>query len=240
MAVHGHAMEPHLDDLIWTALTGEQARFSLGGDRARRFDPAIGPLAAVRDTAPASLAALAALLRETGSLALMQQGGPVAVPDAVIEKSALGVQMVFAGEEAAVATAERAALDPRLVPLTPADYPAMLALATGTTPGPFAARTGDLGDFWGVKEDGRLLAMAGQRLRTARHAEVSAVCTDPAARGRGLAGLLSLRVVAAIRAGGRVPILHSYADNAVALGLYRKLGFVTRAHVRLTQYAPQD
>jgi predicted GNAT family acetyltransferase len=236
----GHAMEHDLDDLIWTALTGEQARFALGGDRARRFDPAIGPLAAVRDTAPASLDALAALLRETGTLALMQPGEPAAVPGAVVEKSALGVQMVFAGEAAAIAAAERAAADPRLVPLTPADYPAMLALATATAPGPFAARTGDLGDFWGVKEDGRLLAMAGQRLRTAGHAEVSAVCTDPAARGRGLAGLLSLRVVAAIRAGGRVPILHSYADNEAALGLYRKLGFVTRAHVRLTQYAPQD
>lgn len=232
--------QPHeLDNLIWTALSGEQARFSIGTPRARRFDPAIGPLAAMRDLSAQSLAELGELIRESGPLAIMQPGEPVTVPGAEIVNSVEGVQMVFTGDEVAQAAAASAASDPRLTRLSEADFPEMLALASLTAPGPFAQRTGKLGAFWGVREDGRLLAIAGQRLRTGRYVEVSAVCTHPDARGRGLATALSLRVVAAIRKGGRTPILHSYADNKAALSLYRRLGFAQRIQVRLTQFAPQ-
>lgn len=233
-----------LDRLIWTALTGEQAGFALGAGigsgGARRFDPEIGPLAAIRDLAEDSLADFAALARAHGPLALMQPGDPVDVPGIDRVKSALGVQMIFAGDAAAHDAIADATQDMRIVTLETRDHAEMLELATLTQPGPFGTRTGELGDFWGVKEDGRLLAMAGQRTRTGTFVEISAVCAHPDARGRGLAGLLSRRVAAAILDGGRTPILHSYADNAAALSLYRKLGFVERARVSLAIYAPRD
>ncbi|WP_395390833.1 GNAT family N-acetyltransferase [Novosphingobium sp. BL-8A] len=232
-----------LDHLIWTALTGEQAHFALGSDigsgGARRFHPEIGPLAAIRDFSAESRSDFAALAREHGPLALMQPGEPVEMPGIDLVKSALGVQMIFAGEAAARDAIAEAAQDPRIVALTAQDHAEMLELATLTQPGPFGTRTGELGDFWGIKEDGRLLAMAGQRTRTGTFIEVSAVCAHPDARGRGLAGLLSRRVAAAVLDGGRTPILHSYADNEAALSLYRKLGFVERARVGLTIYAPR-
>lgn len=248
MGLPSHARKAHgapmtapdeLDRLIWTALTGEQSRHAVGCAHARRFHPSIGPLAAIRDAGPDSLAALARLARETGPLALMQPGEPLDVPGTIIEKSAEGVQMVFDAATCGGRPGDGDAADLPIEPLGAADYPEMLALATLSAPGPFAERTGDLGRFWGIREGGRLIAMAGQRIATARHVEVSAVCTHPEARGRGLAGALSLRVVQAIRADGRTPILHSYADNEAALGLYRKLGFRERARVRLTLYAPQ-
>lgn len=226
-----------LDTLLWTALSGEQARFALGTQNARRFQPEIGPLAAIRDFSDESMADFAALARAHGPLALMQPGEPVEIPGIELVKSAQGVQMIFAGDDAALAAIAGAAQDPRIVPLGADDYPEMLELATLTQPGPFGTRTGELGDFWGVKEDGRILAMAGQRTRTGNYVEISAVCAHPDARGRGLAGLLSRRVAAAILDGGRTPILHSYADNEAALSLYRKLGFVERARVGLTIYA---
>lgn len=231
-----------LDRLLWTALSGEQSRFALGAEigsgGARRFHPEIGPLAALRDFSPESLADFAALAIAHGPLALMQPGDPVEIPGIERVKSALGVQMIFSGDADALGAIADAAQDPRVIPLGPQDYPEMLELATLTQPGPFGTRTGELGDFWGVKEDGRILAMAGQRTRTGNFIEISAVCAHPDARGRGLAGLLSRRVAAAVLDGGRTPILHSYADNDAALSLYRKLGFVERAKVSLTIYAP--
>uniref|UniRef100_UPI0013D05BE5 GNAT family N-acetyltransferase n=1 Tax=Acinetobacter baumannii TaxID=470 RepID=UPI0013D05BE5 len=66
----------------------------------------------------------------------------------------------------------------------------MLALATLTEPGPFFARPHRLGRFIGVRHEGRLIAMAGERMRTPGFTEVSGVCTHPDFRGAGLAGKL--------------------------------------------------
>ncbi|MCJ2183300.1 GNAT family N-acetyltransferase [Novosphingobium sp. 1949] len=228
--------------LLWTALSGEQARFALGDGDARRFHPDIGPLAGMREDSEACRAALSRLLHETGPLALMQPGPAPEIPRAQQARQALGLRMMLSAQGAARMAADfaRAQADRRVTieELGPADFAEMLALATLTEPGPFGPRTGELGRFWGVREDGRLLAMAGQRIRTGAVAEVSAVCTHPDARGRGLAPLLSQRAALDILDGGRLPILHSYADNHTAIGVYTRLGFVEQARLSLTLYVP--
>ena len=230
-----------LDNLLWTALTGVQAPFALGDGPAKRFRPDIGPLAAIADTSRASLEALSQLARETGILALMQAGPEISIPGLKVVRSAAGVQMTFMGDADSLTALSPALIDPRPQVLGPADFPDMLALAQLTEPGPFAARTGDLGQFWGIRtRQGKLIAMAGQRTQTLLHHEISAVCVHPDARGRGLAALLSRRVMMAMLEAGRTPILHSYANNTAALALYRRLGFVERSHVQLTAYMPDD
>ncbi|SFG10057.1 FR47-like protein [Novosphingobium sp. CF614] len=225
--------ENPLDNPIWHALAGEQARFALSGGAARRFRADIGPLAAVRDQSDDGLADLAALARKHGALVLFQPDDDSRMPNRHaglrVVKQARGVQMIFRE-----AVSFRETDDAQARPLGPENYPEMLALARLTEPGPFAARTADLGGFWGIFDDGRLIAMAGQRLRIPGHAEVSGVCTHPDARGRGLAARLTRKVVGQILAEGRLPILHAYADNEVALALYRRLGFAERTHFRLT------
>ncbi|MFO1274404.1 MAG: GNAT family N-acetyltransferase, partial [Rubrivivax sp.] len=100
-----------------------------------------------------------------------------------------------------------------------------------TEPGPFLARTHAMGRFIGVREQGRLLAMAGERFRPEGWTEVSGVCTHPEARGRGLARALSAAVSARIQARGETPFLHAWQSNVAAIRLYESLGFVLRCEV---------
>ena len=109
----------------------------------------------------------------------------------------------------------------------------MLALVELTQPGPFGPRGAELGRFLGVRVGERLAAMAGERLHLSGWTEVSAVCTDPASRGRGYARDLIVAVVNAIAARGETAFLHVFDDNHPAIALYDKLGFTVRAHLRL-------
>jgi predicted GNAT family acetyltransferase len=121
-----------------------------------------------------------------------------------------------------------------IVTLTDADAPEMLALATLTEPGPFFTRTHTMGHFRGVRIEGRLAAMAGERMRFPGYTEVSGVCTHPDFRGRGLARLLSAAVVTGIQARGDQAFLHSWKSNQAAISLYEGLGFRIRTDMNVS------
>ena len=216
-----------LDRPIWSALATRQAGLSQGDDRALRFAPAYGVFAVAADRSEASLAALAALVPEGGQVALVEAKTPPAAPGTVIASTADIWQMAAPSITAAPAP------DFAIEDLTDTDAPQMLALATLTRPGPFFARTHQLGDFVGVKQDGRLIAMAGERMKPEGFTEVSGVCTNPEHRGRGYAGALMRVVANRILARGETPFLHSYAHNTGAIGLYQSLGFALRSEMTM-------
>ena len=112
--------------------------------------------------------------------------------------------------------------------LAEADADEMLALTRLTEPGPFLRRTWELGTYVGVREQGRLVAMAGERFRLPGWTEVSAVCTHPDARRRGLGAALSLWVARHIRERGDEAFLHVVETNENALRLYEAIGFKVR------------
>jgi len=117
--------------------------------------------------------------------------------------------------------------------LTEADAAEMLALATLTEPGPFTRKAQALGIFYGVRIDGRLAAMAGERLKVDGHSELSGVCTHPDFRGRGLARLLSIFVTRQILARGETPFLHTRHPNLPATRLYESIGYTQRTALHL-------
>jgi predicted GNAT family acetyltransferase len=94
-----------------------------------------------------------------------------------------------------------------------------------TNPGPFGLRTIELGEYFGVFEGERLVAMAGERLHAGKYREVSGVCTHPDQQGRGLARRLSLKIVRLQLLRGQSPFLHVISSNTTAHALYEKLGF---------------
>jgi predicted GNAT family acetyltransferase len=110
----------------------------------------------------------------------------------------------------------------------------MFALANLTRPGPFCERTHRLGDFVGVKVDGQLVAMAGERLRLPGFTEVSGVCTHPDHRGHGYAAALMSVVAGRIQGWGETPFLHVYAHNTGAIRLYEALGYRVRRVMKMT------
>ena len=226
-------MTTPLDRPIWAALSGPQRALATGTDRALAYPAAIGPLAATRDETPEALADLARLVAERHSLVLLQAQVPP-VPDGCrAEMIADAVQMV--------ATDRLSLPDPGdVIALGDDDAPEMLALAQLTAPGPFAPRTHTLGQFYGVRIDGRLVAMAGERMCFPSHAEMSGVCTHPDFRGSGLALRLSAKVIGRILARGERPFLHVRVKNTGAIRVYERLGFAIRQSFTVMQLVPEN
>ena len=229
--------EELLDNPIWNSLQNGHESLALGHDYARRYLPAIGPLAGTPDQSLGSYDALSPLAGPSGIVALFFQDPPVLPPGWTLFRGGLLTQMVCPYPKLIDACALRDGAVLRR--LDPANVSAMVELASLTEPGPFRERTIELGCYYGVVEGERLLAMAGQRMRVPGFVEVSAVCTHPEARGKGYAGILMSRVMEDILQEGATPFLHAFADNP-AISLYRKLGFVQRRVLHLAVIRRED
>jgi predicted GNAT family acetyltransferase len=223
-----------LDSPIWTALTTKQAHLGQGDALARRFHPEVAPFAALASDKPAAWDALGKLLQPHEHVALLTLE-PVAAPGALHARQMGTIhQMVSTRHDAGSRDT------PNVIRLGPADAPEMLDLAQRTKPGPFGRRTHEMGHYIGVREAGRLIAMAGERLRVDGHVEISAVCVDDGWRGKGLAGQLIDILRTEIGQRGQTPFLHVLSHNVTAIRLYERLGFELRRAFVLTQLSDAD
>lgn len=218
-----------LDNLAWHALTGPQADLAetaADDAPARRFRRPVAPFSAVDRLDGTGWAALADLVGPGGVAILFRAEVPAAPP---------GWNEVFRGRTVQYVAGELADPPPDLaaevVELGPGDGGDMVALTDLTEPGPFGAETWRTGRYFGIRREGRLVAMAGERLRAGGFGEVSAVCVHPSARGLGLGAALTLAAAAAIATRGDRPMLHVAESNHPAHELYRRLGFLVRREV---------
>jgi ribosomal protein S18 acetylase RimI-like enzyme len=221
-----------LDNPVRSALTGEQDPFAVRSGNAVRYQPEVSPFCGLPDQPSTADWADAARLAAPGQVLLFI--GPFAVPPADWEVvgSREGVQLVAEDLDPGP--------DPEAMALSLADGPEMLELTERTKPGPFLPRTVELGGYLGIRREGRLVAMAGVRMRPPGFAEISAVCTDEAWRGHGFAARLTRAVAVGIAARGEIPFLHAAAANTNAIRLYKSLGFVHRREVTFIAASPPD
>lgn len=178
-----HVLDTHLlDRPIWSALETRQAAFRSGEGIARRFPADVSPFVAARGGSAEDVAELVKLIPDGDDVSFLEVAPPKAPAGIAVTEGAC-FQMT-------VSAFARTARDVGAQALGEQDAAEMLELALLTRPGPFRKRTHTLGRFIGVREGGRLVAMAGERLCVPGFREISAVCTHPDWQGRGLGGAL--------------------------------------------------
>ncbi|MDO1559732.1 GNAT family N-acetyltransferase [Brevundimonas sp. 2R-24] len=210
-----------LDRPIWSALNSRQAPLAIRSGGAIRFAPEYTPFGACDDAAPDSFAALKALAAQHGDI-IVVEADPLLPPGIDAFAYPALVQMIWAGGPPPPAP------EFAFSELDDADADEMRELALLTRPGPYSTRTHRLGGFIGVRREGRLIAMSGERMKPDGFTEVSGVCTHPDHRGQGLAAGLMGEVIRRILARGETPFLHAYAENTGAIALYESLGLAIR------------
>jgi ribosomal protein S18 acetylase RimI-like enzyme len=222
----GSPVDP-LDYPIWTALTTRQSGLAEGGARARRYPVPVAPFAALADMSAESFAALGALLSPSDIAVLF-------TPDAVSAPGTFKILLAETGEQMMGRPADAPARGVEIVKLGADDVPAMMELTALTKPGPFSLRTHELGTFLGIRVDGQLAAMAGERMKPGNHTEITAVCVHPSHRGRGYGQMLLSAVSRQIVARGEIPFLHVFSNNASAIALYQRQGMEIRRRLHVT------
>jgi predicted GNAT family acetyltransferase len=220
-----------LDDVIWNALTTRHAEFAQSFGSARRFTPEVSPLAGFETASAEGYESLAQLLRPEETLALFLSAPYEERAGWNLVAAAPLWQMVC--ENGGAASSDSGTSKLELEQLGDGDSAAMIELTSLTKPGPFDKRTHELGTYLGIRREGKLMAMAGERLKVPGHTEVSAVCTHPEHTGHGYAGMLMIELMRRIRERGEKAFLHVREDNLRAIQLYEKLGFQQRARVHL-------
>ena len=207
-----------LDNITWSALTGPHAHFSVGTGEARRYEKGFPGFAAFPDLVQPNFAALAPYCERGEHLYTVGWSGAVPTGWQIDFDGAI-FKMLWHG----AAPAGDDAID--VVPLTADHAGSAVELAKITRPGPFGPRNLNLGEYFGIFDGDRLIAMAGERLAAGTFREVSAVCTHPDHQGRGLARRLMNKVIRRQLEGGETPFLHVMRSNETARGLYARMGF---------------
>ena len=211
-------MKHLLDNIFWHALSGPQAKFASGNSAARRYAPGFSPIVAFADQLRPDVAALAAFC-EPGEHFYTEGWTGAAPAGWQIKVEATMLKMIW---EADLPPTDEA---PDAVPLHAKHAPQALELAELTHPGPFGLRTIELGEYFGVFDDARLIAMAGERCHAGTMREISGVCTHPDFQGRGLAKRLMLKLIRREMLRNETPFLHVMHDNIGARQLYEWMGF---------------
>ncbi len=219
-----------LHNVCYQALTTRQAHFAESSDQARRFFPEVSVIGGFLEPTPRGYDSLAALVKDGQTVNLALEAPYQPQPGWTLVFGSPMLQMVYERDRPELNSTPTGET---IVELGPDNVPDMMELTSLTRPGPFSRRTHELGTYLGIYRDGKLIAMAGERLKVPGYTEVSAVCTNPDHTGKGHARRLMTMVMLRIFDRGETPFLHVREANARAVQLYERLGFAKRVLLHL-------
>ena len=222
------AIDEELINVVWTALGTVHASLAISTPLARRYPAEVVPFAAVKELAPEALREFAALMApdEKTHIAWSESMGShlPGCSELEVVKEVIALQM--APSKAAHIEGEPVSeAIPQIELLTAAHGPEMVALTDVAFPGFFRSHTYRMGNYWGIRVNGELISMAGERLALPGIREISAVCTHPRHTGHGYAARLIRHLLNQHAEADIASFLHVSDNNARAIALYEHLGF---------------
>ena len=218
-------MEMILDNPIWHALSTHHRNFNEGDDRLKYFYPEISPFVAMADWDEADKEYLVEKLPADRNFFYITAQS-LDLPDRCKRGFTIKLFQLVCRKQLPF---HQSGIQIR--PLGKADIPQMIELTALTKPGPFNQRTIEFGNYIGIFEEERLVAMAGERLKFPGYTEVSAICTHPDYTGRRYSAALLSQATAGIVSEGQTPFLHVRNDNTRAIDLYEQAGYEIRCEM---------
>jgi ribosomal protein S18 acetylase RimI-like enzyme len=212
----------------WNALHSTHSHLAVTLGLACKYPADVAPFSALQENTPAASVDLLALL-EPQEITYVVDPEPPIVDGLSVEPGPLCLQMNFPPK------APLPALPPEIAveKLTCADAPAMVGLTDIAYPGYFRPKTCLMGNYYGVWNQGSLVAMAGERMCPFPFREISAVCTHPEHHGRGYAAALISQLLHDHRANQVFSTLWVLSSNRKAIEVYLRLGFQPIGEVQL-------
>ncbi|NML39486.1 GNAT family N-acetyltransferase [Chitinophaga sp. G-6-1-13] len=217
--------EQLLDNPVWNALTTVQAPLAEGTPHTKRYRREILSFIACDHTAAHQLEDLQPWINEGESFYLVGELPPLPVNWQIVLELPCAQMVLREMVELPAKTPVEISV------LTAADRADMYDLVNRVQPGYYNLDTPLLGTYYGIRQEGRLVAMAGERMRMAGFTELSAIVTDPACTGKGYAQQLITRLCQQHVAEGITSMLHVSVANERAIRLYEHMGFVTRREI---------
>jgi len=222
-----------LDNPAWWALTGVQQAFATGASQVKRYQRGILPFAGYQYGTAESIILLDNWLEPGEVFFLIGELPPLPAHWTLLNELPCA-QMI---NQAAVTPPEG---NINIVHLTADHKMDMYHLIQKVQPGYYEPGTHQLGDYYGIWQEEKLVAIAGERMRLEQLTEISAICTDPDYTGRKYAQHLIAQLCNTNFDKGIIPFLHVLETNERAIGLYEYMGFTKRRTISFWKLRKAD
>lgn len=216
-----------LDNPAWYSLQETHQHFAIGTNELKRYQPHIVSFAAFHSDKKDALTQLDNLTQPEESFFLISE-----MPALPLNYS---IETVLPCVQMACTTEIKTNIIVSIETLSEKDDDDMIDLINKTLPGYYLRGTRLMGDYFGIRVNGELVAMTGERMRMNGLTEISAVVTHPDFTGRGYAQQLVAYTSNKNLAAGIIPFLHTGYNNERAIKIYELLGYTTRRIIDFTR-----
>ncbi|MBI1781960.1 MAG: GNAT family N-acetyltransferase [Sphingobacteriales bacterium] len=213
-----------LDNPAWYALTEKHHQFAIGTNAIKKYQRYVAPWLAYHSSNSNILTEIDPFVA-TGESCYVFDVLPALPENYIHETTVHCLQMIC---EQPISNHQQTAAIKKIEDASAEELEALINLVQ---PGYYSPGTKLMGEYYGIWQDGKLVAAAGERICMAEFTEVSGVVTHPDYTGKKYAQQLVTHVTNKNFEAGLIPYLHVAESNERAIRLYEYLGFSIRRKI---------